>query len=651
MARRLQLAPILCLLLPFGGCAESRSRPGGLTAAEEALLKGHRPRSSPVSVDSSRKTSEDKERAEKPVKRTLRRLRDPIEYLPEKLPLVAGVRFDRLSQSEEARGLLFQFQILRETILKFGITDDDVLEIWSGSNPVREETLVILRYRRPYDVAKLKERLGLPTSAGPGDKQVYDVNTRSDAPSKNQARSLSMADPVTILAGTKGIVTESLENPHRRAEWAAAMAPVMERSPPCWCIADSLSAGGWINSAAMPFIDWEKLTTGGYRRVVLSLDFQGGFAQHVSFVFDDEPRASQHAEELRKAITAAGGNTHLVKEKFLDDLAKIIPLPDFSSSAPKLLHHAINVSGNTATLTLVYNVPQLPFSRMLAESLGKRVSGDALVGGSIEVLKAPLGAWSGIRVAPSERPASTSAPIETKRRSETPATASGLDGGSQEPKGIYFIDDKDQVLNSLSFFCGLLPYMGRDDVHSRINYKKSLFAETENLQAAFTIIPEFLNPNYSEIRRKGPPVPGIALSHFVGMSGVEDSRSMVAARLPRTDPRAGVFGYDKVATPAQITDGLGNTIMLISSDNICGGWIQGGGATVRGARAPYFDENTGFIAKGTPEKGAFVLMADGSARFIPATIEPKVFRSLCTIHGGESIDVSATTSPSQGKSP
>ena len=34
-------------------------------------------------------------------------------------------------------------------------------------------------------------------------------------------------------------------------------------------------------------------------------------------------------------------------------------------------------------------------------------------------------------------------------------------------------------------------------------------------------------------------------------------------------------------------------------------------------------------------------MADGSTRFIPADIDPTVFRAMCTIHGSESVDISA----------
>ena len=111
--------------------------------------------------------------------------------------------------------------------------------------------------------------------------------------------------------------------------------------------------------------------------------------------------------------------------------------------------------------------------------------------------------------------------------------------------------------------------------------------------------------------------------------------------MPRTDPRAGIFGYDQVATNDQITDGTSNTIMLIGAGKIVGPWISGGGATVRGARAPYFDDITGFGSAGDPGAGALVAMADGSVKRISKDIDPAVFRALSTIHGAESIDLKA----------
>ena len=67
-------------------------------------------------------------------------------------------------------------------------------------------------------------------------------------------------------------------------------------------------------------------------------------------------------------------------------------------------------------------------------------------------------------------------------------------------------------------------------------------------------------------------------------------------------------------------------------------WVQGGGATIRGARRPYFGKLGGSMFQSRGQQGTMALMADGSARMIPADIDPHVFRSMCTIRGADSVD-------------
>jgi hypothetical protein len=122
------------------------------------------------------------------------------------------------------------------------------------------------------------------------------------------------------------------------------------------------------------------------------------------------------------------------------------------------------------------------------------------------------------------------------------------------------------------------------------------------------------------------------------MSGIEDGRSVVAAKLPRNDPRAGIFGYDEVMRLDQITDGAANTIMIVGNGELVSPWAAGGGATIRGAREPYFKKIGGFGSRGAPQPGAYASFADGSVRFLSADMDPSVLRALATAHGGESID-------------
>lgn len=208
--------------------------------------------------------------------------------------------------------------------------------------------------------------------------------------------------------------------------------------------------------------------------------------------------------------------------------------------------------------------------------------------------------------------------------------------------GVKRLSDK-PVLAGYSWMTQLLPYLGHNDLYGRFDFTKG-WHDQVNIALTCEEIPAFLDPTdrnrhmaiVGEKKAIGP-----AFTHYVGMSGVEDTRNVVAAELPRSDPRAGIFGYDQVAANEQITDGTSDTIMLIGAGKIVGPWASGGGATVRGARDPYFDDITGFGSAGDPGSGALVAMADGSVKRISKDIDPAVFRALCTMHGAEKIDLQA----------
>ena len=42
----------------------------------------------------------------------------------------------------------------------------------------------------------------------------------------------------------------------------------------------------------------------------------------------------------------------------------------------------------------------------------------------------------------------------------------------------------------------------------------------------------------------------------------------------------------------------------------------------------------------TGQNGTIALMADGSVRLVPETIDGNVFRAMCTIHGSDTVDIS-----------
>ena len=206
-------------------------------------------------------------------------------------------------------------------------------------------------------------------------------------------------------------------------------------------------------------------------------------------------------------------------------------------------------------------------------------------------------------------------------------------------RGLRRIQRDDPVHAGYSWMVELLPYMGRDALYKKFDFTKHYADGVGNRKAASTIIPEFLNP--LDKRHKVTDLSydlGLAVTHFVGMSGVEDKRNVVAAQLPRSDPRAGIFGYEEVASMRDITDGTSNTIMMIGVD-MPRPWAQGGGSTIRGARRPLFGEVTGSMFATKGQRGTIVLMSDGSVRSVSPNVDPKIFEAACTIHGAESFDL------------
>jgi hypothetical protein len=80
--------------------------------------------------------------------------------------------------------------------------------------------------------------------------------------------------------------------------------------------------------------------------------------------------------------------------------------------------------------------------------------------------------------------------------------------------------------------------------------------------------------------------------------------------------------------------------MLIQVDAATSGpWIAGGGATIRGT-SPNGDRDVGFPGGfRSPnyggKEGVWVIMADGSVRFLSRNVSPSVFKALCTMNGGD----------------
>ena len=119
----------------------------------------------------------------------------------------------------------------------------------------------------------------------------------------------------------------------------------------------------------------------------------------------------------------------------------------------------------------------------------------------------------------------------------------------------------------VSFMRELLPYLGDEryfGMQREIDPEHS-WKDPSNLTFARILVPHFLNPavgsNYSYVKVRGVDTP-LAVTHFVGMAGVGPD----AATLPKSDPRAGIMGYDRQTSPEDVKDGLSNTIFMIEAD-------------------------------------------------------------------------------------
>ena len=131
---------------------------------------------------------------------------------------------------------------------------------------------------------------------------------------------------------------------------------------------------------------------------------------------------------------------------------------------------------------------------------------------------------------------------------------------------------------------------------------------------------------------EGRPSP----TSYVGIAGLGAD----APSLPEGDPRAGIFGYDRQTTLAEIKDGASFTMAVIETMDRNGPWTAGGHATVRGvdpAKQPYLGRDRQFGGAHGQDGGAMVLFADGSVRFLAATTSPRTFEALATIAGGETV--------------
>jgi hypothetical protein len=197
----------------------------------------------------------------------------------------------------------------------------------------------------------------------------------------------------------------------------------------------------------------------------------------------------------------------------------------------------------------------------------------------------------------------------------------------------------------VSLFAELLPHLGRGELYQQLK-PGAAWHDKENLPApgrdrAGAWVPELLVPDYpqSAWRAVLPPADNYVLgaTNYVAVAGrgVNVARELPdAPGFPKT--KVGITGYGWGSKPSEVTDGLSNTVYLMQTPpGLQQPWIAGGGATVRG-----LDETDPMGAfkypqRGRTKPGSYALMADGSVRFVPFDIDPKVLLAMATRAGGD----------------
>jgi hypothetical protein len=181
----------------------------------------------------------------------------------------------------------------------------------------------------------------------------------------------------------------------------------------------------------------------------------------------------------------------------------------------------------------------------------------------------------------------------------------------------------------LSWYAPLLPYLEMQELRDSIDINQPWYSLTNDPVACTQI--DFLN--CPEPPRAVPGAP--ATTSYIGIAGV----GIDAPVLPQGHPRAGVFGYERQTTLADIKDGAACTMVLAESGRVATSWLAGGPATVRGldpAEQPYIGPGRQFagIHAVRVMNAAF---ADGSIRAFRESVDPRILEALSTIAGGETL--------------
>ncbi len=188
----------------------------------------------------------------------------------------------------------------------------------------------------------------------------------------------------------------------------------------------------------------------------------------------------------------------------------------------------------------------------------------------------------------------------------------------------------------LSCLTELLPYVEAQSVYMSLDRGRSWKAES-NKDAVSRPMKVFLCPSYG-----GSGNEHANHTSYAGIAGAGSD----AAYLPISDPRCGIFGYDRTVRVEDVKDGLANTLLFLETRRDTGPWAAGGPATVRGiepddepligpgcAFGLHFGEKRWFV--GRRKTSAMAAMADGSVHAIGSGTNAEVLAALATIAGSD----------------
>jgi prepilin-type processing-associated H-X9-DG protein len=185
----------------------------------------------------------------------------------------------------------------------------------------------------------------------------------------------------------------------------------------------------------------------------------------------------------------------------------------------------------------------------------------------------------------------------------------------------------------LSWMVAILPYMETEPTPVPMTAKApAAFHKGEALFASFDITKGWqAEQNWKLMGERVtwfhcPDAADTAVTQYVGLGGL----GLDSPTLPKTDPRAGFFGYDRLIDRADVKRGLAETISVTERAVGVGPWGAGGPPTVVGVDPdkPFVPTQFGGLHPG----GANTLFGDGHVTFIAEGADPRIWLDQCRIN-------------------